>query len=138
MQDIRKYHTEKLPIPTWSIGRKALSLRQLQGKGITQVSMKLDQRRDGRVVECGGLEIRCTARYRGFESPSLRFLTERYVQHVSDVHRILERCPSGRRYTIGSRVCQRWYRGFESLSLRFRELCKADLLNPVRSGRKQH
>ena len=34
--------------------------------------MKLDQRRDGRVVECGGLEIRCTARYRGFESLSLR------------------------------------------------------------------
>jgi len=24
------------------------------------------------VVECGGLEIRCTARYRGFESLSLR------------------------------------------------------------------
>ena len=34
--------------------------------------MKRDQRRDGRVVECGGLEIRCTARYRGFESLSLR------------------------------------------------------------------
>ena len=29
--------------------------------------------RDGRVVECGGLENRCTARYRGFESLSLRF-----------------------------------------------------------------
>ena len=29
-------------------------------------------RRDGRVVECGGLENRCTARYRGFESLSLR------------------------------------------------------------------
>lgn len=29
--------------------------------------------RDGRVVECGGLESRCTAcRYRGFESLSLR------------------------------------------------------------------
>ncbi len=28
--------------------------------------------RDGRVVECGGLENRCTARYRGFESLSLR------------------------------------------------------------------
>ena len=24
------------------------------------------------MVECGGLEIRCTARYRGFESLSLR------------------------------------------------------------------
>ena len=32
----------------------------------------IDHRRDGRVVECGGLEIRCTARYRGFESLSLR------------------------------------------------------------------
>ena len=31
-------------------------------------------RRDGRVVECGGLENRCTARYRGFESLSLRHL----------------------------------------------------------------
>jgi hypothetical protein len=29
-------------------------------------------RRDGRVVECGGLENHCTARYRGFESLSLR------------------------------------------------------------------
>ncbi len=28
--------------------------------------------RDGRVVECGGLENRCTAMYRGFESLSLR------------------------------------------------------------------
>jgi hypothetical protein len=29
-------------------------------------------RRDGRVVDCGGLENRCTVRYRGFESLSLR------------------------------------------------------------------
>ena len=28
--------------------------------------------RGGRVVDCGGLENRCTARYRGFESLSLR------------------------------------------------------------------
>ena len=34
--------------------------------------LEIDHRRDGRVVECGGLEIRCTARYRGFESLSLR------------------------------------------------------------------
>ena len=34
--------------------------------------LMIDHRRDGRVVECGGLEIRCTARYRGFESLSLR------------------------------------------------------------------
>ncbi len=30
------------------------------------------RRRDGRVVDCGGLENRCTVRYRGFESLSLR------------------------------------------------------------------
>ena len=30
------------------------------------------KRRDGRVVECGGLENHCTERYRGFESLSLR------------------------------------------------------------------
>ena len=30
------------------------------------------QRRIGRVVECGGLENRCTAMYRGFESLILR------------------------------------------------------------------
>ena len=32
------------------------------------------KRKDGRVAECGGLENRCTARYRGFESPSFRQL----------------------------------------------------------------
>ncbi len=30
--------------------------------------------RGGRVVDCGGLENRCTARYPGFESLSLRWL----------------------------------------------------------------
>ena len=30
-------------------------------------------RRGGRVVDCGGLENRCTARYRGFESLPLRW-----------------------------------------------------------------
>ena len=30
--------------------------------------------RGGRVVDCGGLENRCTARYPGFESLSLREL----------------------------------------------------------------
>jgi hypothetical protein len=33
---------------------------------------KLKYWRDGRVVDCGGLENRCTVRYRGFESLSLR------------------------------------------------------------------
>ena len=32
----------------------------------------LETRRDGRVVDCGGLENRCTFGYRGVESPSLR------------------------------------------------------------------
>ena len=32
--------------------------------------------RGGRVVDCGGLENRCTARYPGFESLSLRWLVE--------------------------------------------------------------
>ena len=33
------------------------------------------KRRAGRVVECGGLENRCTARYQGFESLALRHKT---------------------------------------------------------------
>ena len=32
----------------------------------------LETRGDGRVVDCGGLENRCTFGYRGFESLSLR------------------------------------------------------------------
>ena len=32
----------------------------------------LETRRDGRVVDCGGLENRCAARHPGFESLSLR------------------------------------------------------------------
>ena len=32
--------------------------------------------RGGRVVDCGGLENRCTARYPGFESLSLRYPVE--------------------------------------------------------------
>ena len=36
----------------------------------------VEKRRDGRVVECGGLENHCTAMYRGFESLSLRKATE--------------------------------------------------------------
>ncbi len=34
-------------------------------------------RRVGRVVECGSLENYCTARYRGFESLTLRFSFKR-------------------------------------------------------------
>ena len=36
------------------------------------IGLSIDDRRDGRVVDCGGLENHCTARYRGFESLSLR------------------------------------------------------------------
>ena len=35
--------------------------------------------RDGRVVDCGGLENRCAARHRGFESLSLRQNRKEYV-----------------------------------------------------------
>ena len=41
-----------------------------------------------------------------------------------DLKVFLERCPSGRRYTIGSRVCLKGHRGFKSLSLR----CSENLL----------
>ena len=40
-----------------------------RGVGVAYLCL---HRRDGRVVDCGGLENRCTARYRGFESLSLR------------------------------------------------------------------
>ena len=36
------------------------------------IGLSVDGRRDGRVVDCGGLENHCTERYRGFESLSLR------------------------------------------------------------------
>ncbi len=39
---------------------------------VMRIRFPFDFRRDGRVVECGGLENRCTERYRGFESLSLR------------------------------------------------------------------
>ena len=69
----------------------------------------------------------------GVRIPLSPFLTELHVQAfsflctfrntlkisiLSGAFNTLERCPSGRRYTIGSRVCPKGYRGFESLSLR--------------------
>ena len=43
------------------------------GGSVRAITATDDRWRDGRVVECGGLESRCTAcRYRGFESLSLR------------------------------------------------------------------
>ena len=54
--------------------------------------------RDVRVVEGDGFEIRCTVfRYRGFESLSLRFVYFFFFL-------TLERCPSGRRCTLGRGV----------------------------------
>ena len=41
-------------------------------KGSTSENRGQRFRRGGRVVDCGGLENRCTARYPGFESLSLR------------------------------------------------------------------
>ena len=38
--------------------------------------------RDGRVVDCGGLENRCTERYLGFESLSLRKMKEKLEHKV--------------------------------------------------------
>ena len=50
------------------------------------------QRRNGRVVECGGLENRCTARYRGFESLFLRQLPKRPAHEAGFFHFIPYLC----------------------------------------------
>ena len=60
------------PAPNLHIPREALSLHSLRVRWLSQGTSDIDPRRDGRVVDCGGLENRCTARYRGFESLSLR------------------------------------------------------------------
>ena len=44
--------------------------------------------RGGRVVDCGGLENRCTARYPGFESLSLR---QRLLKEISEAFFIYRR-----------------------------------------------
>ena len=51
-------NNQKKKITSFVINKKTISLHS--------------QWRDGRVVECGGLENRCSASYRGFESLSLR------------------------------------------------------------------
>ena len=43
----------------------------VEGSSPSQVT-RFTYWKDGRVVDCGGLENRCTARYPGFESLSLR------------------------------------------------------------------
>ena len=51
-------NNQKKTVSSFVINKKTISLHP--------------QWRDGRVVECGGLENRCSASYRGFESLSLR------------------------------------------------------------------
>ena len=52
------------------ISEKAVSLHRFRNKAC--------QWRDGRVVDRGGLENRCTVRYRGFESLSLRKIAKTF------------------------------------------------------------
>ena len=51
--------------------------------------------RSGRVVECGGLENRCTARYRGFESLLLCLLSI-VSEFFKDVYKVVRLIPKGR------------------------------------------
>ncbi len=51
-------HIKNKVVPLQRFQRKALLIKEFW--------------RGGRVVDCGGLENRCTARYPGFESLSLR------------------------------------------------------------------
>ncbi len=50
---------------------------------LKQKSAVLLPRRVGRVVDCGGLENRCTERYRGFESLTLRQNIEKLVERLA-------------------------------------------------------
>ena len=63
-------------------------------------------KRSGRVVECGGLENRCTARYRGFESLLLCFLFN-ILSIVSsdffkDVYQVVKLIPRGKVTSYGA------------------------------------
>ena len=57
--------------------------------------------RSGRVVECGGLENRCTARYRGFESLLLCLLSV-VSEFFKDVHKVVRLIPKGRVTSYGA------------------------------------
>ena len=57
--------------------------------------------RSGRVVECGGLENRCTARYRGFESLLLCLLSI-VSEFFKDVHKVVRLIPKGRVTSYGA------------------------------------
>ena len=57
--------------------------------------------RSGRVVECGGLENRCTARYRGFESLLLCLLSI-VSEFFKDVYKVVRLIPKGRVTSYGA------------------------------------
>ena len=57
--------------------------------------------RSGRVVECGGLENRCTARYRGFESLLLCLLSV-VSEFFKDVYKVVRLIPKGRVTSYGA------------------------------------
>ena len=61
--------------------------------------------RSGRVVECGGLENRCTARYRGFESLLLCFYSTVPIVNSDffrDVYQVVKLIPKGRVTSYGA------------------------------------
>ena len=53
------------------------------------------------MVECGGLENRCTARYRGFESLILCLLSI-VSEFFKDVHKVVRLIPKGRVTSYGA------------------------------------
>ena len=53
------------------------------------------------MVECGGLENRCTARYRGFESLLLCLLSI-VSEFFKDVHKVVRLIPKGRVTSYGA------------------------------------
>ena len=57
--------------------------------------------RSGRVVECGGLENRCTARYRWFESLLLCLLSI-VSEFFKDVYKVVRLIPKGRVTSYGA------------------------------------
>ena len=75
----------------WILSKKTIGTFASSKKSSTFASHLRNKRtskevwRDGRVVECTGLENRRTARYRGFESLSLRHEIGRLAQLVQSI-----------------------------------------------------
>ena len=126
MQDI------KLCVPIPSPGD--LNFFQFFGKKFCPFkNFLLLRRRDGRAIECGGLENRCGETHRGFESPSLRFFLSIFPSKSDNFFYFKEKfCPfknflllrrrrDGRAVECGGleNRCGLTHRGFESPSLRF-------------------